>query len=190
MIQLALCYLRQGLGQCRILANVGDLRIVCLLGPRGPRPLAGTPTRSQTRRRASWLGPRGGPGRQRWPSAPPKPAVRYGAGGGHLDARVGCWVVGLSPMDPMTKWTELQHQRRPGTTGGFRAPNRLRSRVRSLETSRVDPVPTPHPNRWVCPHLTAHARARQAARGLRVGLKVLQFNCALGASLRQFELPP
>jgi hypothetical protein len=25
----------------------------------------------------------------------------------HLGARVGCWVVGLSPMDPMTKWTEL-----------------------------------------------------------------------------------
>ena len=31
-------------------------------------------------------------------------------------------------MDPMTRWTELQHQRRSGTTGGFRAPNRLRSR--------------------------------------------------------------
>jgi hypothetical protein len=52
-----------------------------------------------------------------------------GLGGGHLDARVGCWVVGLSPMDPMTKWAELQHQRRPGTTGGFRASNQLRSRA-------------------------------------------------------------
>jgi hypothetical protein len=66
---------------------------------RAPRPLPGTPTRSQTRRRASWLGPRGWPWRQRWPRALPKPAVRYGAGGGHLGARVGCWVwvVGLSP---------------------------------------------------------------------------------------------
>jgi hypothetical protein len=43
----------------------------------------GTPTRSQTRRRASRLGPRGWPGRQRWPRALWKPAARYGAGGGH-----------------------------------------------------------------------------------------------------------
>jgi hypothetical protein len=113
-----------------------DLRMACILGPRGPRPLAGTPTRSQTRRRASWLGPRGWPRgppwRQRRPRTLPTPAVWYGAGGGgHLDARVGCccWVVGLSPMDPMTKWAELQHQRRPGTTGGFRAPNQLGSRA-------------------------------------------------------------
>jgi hypothetical protein len=83
--------LRQSFCQMQVLAG-GDLRIVCPLAPRAPRPLAGTPTRSQSRRRASQLGPRGQPWRQRWPRALPKPAVRYGAVGESIWARE--WVAG------------------------------------------------------------------------------------------------
>jgi hypothetical protein len=46
-------------------------------------------------------------------------------------------------MDPMTKWTELQHQQRPRTTGGFRAPNRLRSRGQGPGTMLPSPGALP-----------------------------------------------